>query len=164
MTSLCSSHDHLAARTESRAADVPTTALFAVTALAFASAAVVTAGLDKVATLNGQEASTLALPAILALGAASTVVLSRSLKDQGAVLSAAVTLVVAAVLASLLGQSPESAELGRLIGGAGLGAIAAIAVERVLAAIPAGRSHWAGIGVAAGIALGLSAGPLLGTL
>ena len=162
MTSLCSSQEHLAPRSSSHAANVSTEAFLTTTALTLGSAAVVAIGLDAAATLNADQVSSLATPTILALVGASTVAISRSLKDRGAVLSAAVALVAAALLATLLCPNPELSALGRLLGGLGFGAIAAISIERALVAVPASRNHWAGIGV--GVALGLSTGVFFGTL
>ena len=160
MTSLCSSQEHLAARSSSHADRVPTETLYTLTALTLGSAGIVAVGLDTAAKLNADQVSSLATPTILALVGAATVAISRSLKDRGAVLSAA--LVAAATLAILLGPNPELSALGRLLGGLGFGAIAAISIERTLAAIPASRNHWAGVGV--GAALGLSVGTFFNTL
>ena len=166
MTSLCSSQEHLAARSSSHADRVPTETLYTLTALTLGSAGIVAVGLDAAAKLNADQVSSLATPTILALVGAATVAISRSLKDRGAVLSAAAALVAAATLAILLGPNPELSALGRLLGGLGFGAIAAISIERTLAAIPASRNHWAGVGVGVGVgaALGLSVGTFFNTL
>ncbi len=165
MTSICSSQERVAARSSHDVAAAPTETLVTIGALALGSAALVTAGLDQAASTA--QASSLVTPAILALVSAATVAFSRTLPDRGAVLSAAIALVAAAVIASLLGPSAELTAVGRLVGGLGFGAVVAIAVERAVSLVASPKAHSAGIlstGIGTGIVLGVSASTVLAGL
>lgn len=164
MTSICSSQERVAARSSLDVASAPADTVFTIGALALGSAAVVAAGLGQASAVSGGAASSLVTPAILALVSAATVAFSRALPDRGAVLSAAVALVAAAVIATLLGPSSELSAVGRLIGGLGLGAVVAIAVERAVSLVASPEPHTAGIlstGIGTGIVLGVSASTVI---
>lgn len=166
MTSICSSQERLAARSGQDVA-APTDTLFTVGAVALGSAAVVAAGLDQAALVGAGQGASLVTPAILALVSAATVAFSRTLPDRGAVLSAAIALVAAAVLVTVLGPGSELSAVGRLLGGLGLGAVVAIAIERAVTVVASSRADTAGVlstGLGTGIVLGVSAGTVLAGL
>lgn len=167
MTSICSSQECVAARSSHDVAAAPTETLVTIGALALGSAALVTAGLDRAAIAGVGQASSLVTPAILALVSAVTVALSRALPDRGAVLSAAIALVAAAVIATLLGPNSELTAVGRLVGGLGLGAVVAIAIERAISLVASPKAHSAGVlstGIGTGIVLGVSASTVIAGL
>lgn len=167
MTSICSSQERVAARSSLDVAAAPADTLLTIGALALGSAAVVAAGLGQATAVTGGHVASLATPAILALVSAATVAFSRTLPDRGAVLSAGVALVAAAVIATLLGPNVEVTAVGRLLGGLGLGAVVAIATERAISLVASPKARTAGIlstGIGSGIVLGLSASSVIANL
>ena len=134
--------------------------------LALGSATVVAVAHDHSAAVSDQPGN-LVTPAILALVSASSVAFSRALPDRGAVLSAATALIAAAVMATVLGPNQELASFGRLLGGLGFGALAAIAAERSLHLAKTSRAGVRGvlgIAIATGIVAALSTNTLLAAL